>query len=371
MDPYLIFGSKRIAGINAIKATYERRERTVKAHIFRRLHPTTIILGNSRSQRGFDPSSKYWPKSFRPVVNASLPGGTIYEIFRYAQHAQSSTNLKNIFITLEFEEFLQFSNPKSDARYQKRYRAMNKRLSLHEDGSKNDSGTIELIKDYGRSLFSLDAVTDSVITVASQDLPLSVNITDLGFNPLREERAKILSKGQFYWFRRNLPIITANLKGRSRNVLKNIDFQNTEAGYYFEKLLDLISQHRLNAYFVIPPYHSKYLLIIDDLGLSESFFEWQAYVTRRINERKLQNQISLWNFSGFHQFNDEPIPAAHDRKTMMKWHVEPGHFRGALGEKVIQRIFTKEVSDFGMLLKKETVRLQIQTQRKALYDYSN
>lgn len=369
VDPYLMFGSKRISGFNAVKPSYDKRERVAKAHIFQKLQPTTIILGNSRSQRGYSPSSQHWPESFQPVVNASLPGATIYEIFRYTQHAQIHTNLNNIFVTLEFEEFLKFANPKSDARYRQRYSEMDRRLSINEDGTENEWDTLERLKDYGRSLFSLDAVVDSVVTIAGQNLSFSQTITNSGFNPLREEEAKIQSIGHYSLFRSNQSKITANLITRARNVVVGIDYKNTEGGHYFEGLMDLISQHRLNAYFVIPPYHSKYFQIIDELGLAESFFQWQAYVTQRIADRNLQNQISFWNFSGFHQYNDEKIPSPGDKKTIMKWHIGPGHFKAALGEEVLRNIFSSQretqPSDFGVRLNAKNIETHITTQQNS------
>ena len=53
--------------------------RLAKPYMVERVQPTTLLLGSSRVEVGFDPNSAGWPASMRPVFNLGMPGSGPYE----------------------------------------------------------------------------------------------------------------------------------------------------------------------------------------------------------------------------------------------------------------------------------------------------
>lgn len=62
----------------------------------------------------------------------------------------------------------------------------------------------------------------------------------------------------------------------------------------------------------------------------------------------LAGQVRLIDFSVLHPYTREPIPPRGDTRTVMRFYWESGHFKPALGEAVIARLFRE--SDFGVAL---------------------
>ena len=57
VDPYNIFGTTRIPGLNAVKPFAGNRGRTAKIHQVIQVKPKALIVGNSRPELGLDPNS--------------------------------------------------------------------------------------------------------------------------------------------------------------------------------------------------------------------------------------------------------------------------------------------------------------------------
>ena len=107
IDPYGLFGSERIEGLNAIKPSSVTRMRMVKPYQVLRKSPRTLIAGNSRPEIGFDPQGACWSDEFKPVYNLSMPGSHVYLQSRSIQHALETGTVRHIFLGIDFLAFLQ------------------------------------------------------------------------------------------------------------------------------------------------------------------------------------------------------------------------------------------------------------------------
>lgn len=67
IDPYGIFGTRIVHGLNALKPFAGDRGRTVKLYQVIRVRPRGLIVGNSRPELGLDPANGCWPKSTHPI----------------------------------------------------------------------------------------------------------------------------------------------------------------------------------------------------------------------------------------------------------------------------------------------------------------
>lgn len=103
VDPYYLFGTPDIAGINVVRPRYEHHDPTVKPYQVRRIKPEAVVLGSSRAEVALDPQHPGW--NGKNVFNFSLPSATSYEVMLAFLHAQSVAPLKQAVIGLDFFGF--------------------------------------------------------------------------------------------------------------------------------------------------------------------------------------------------------------------------------------------------------------------------
>ena len=103
VDPYYVFGTPDIPGINVVRPRYENHVPAVKPYQVRRIKPDAIILGSSRAEVALDPQHPGW--NGKNVFNFGLPSATSYEVMLAFLHAQSVAPLKQAVIGLDFFGF--------------------------------------------------------------------------------------------------------------------------------------------------------------------------------------------------------------------------------------------------------------------------
>lgn len=103
VDPYYLFGTPDISGINVVRPRYENHVPAVKPYQVRRIKPEAIILGSSRAEVALDPQHPGW--NGKNVFNFGLPSATSYEVMLAFLHAQSVAPLKQAVIGLDFFGF--------------------------------------------------------------------------------------------------------------------------------------------------------------------------------------------------------------------------------------------------------------------------
>jgi hypothetical protein len=119
VDPYYVFGSPSLPGINAVRPYYETNIFSAKLHQVTRIRPAAVALGSSRVEVGLDPRHPGWADS--RTFNFGLPGSTSYEVMLAFLHAQSAGRpLKQAVVGLDFFGFNIFfprSRTQQEARF--------------------------------------------------------------------------------------------------------------------------------------------------------------------------------------------------------------------------------------------------------------
>ena len=92
--------------------------------------------------------------------------------------------------------------------------------------------------------------------------------------------------------------------------------------------------------------------MLGDLRLWESFEDWKRHLVRQVAELQHGSvDIKIFDFSGYNEFTTEPVPYPGDIKSEMRWYWEPGHYKSALGERILERIVHGQ-THFGRVLPK-------------------
>ena len=106
VDPYGLFGMRRIPGFNELKPTASERVRVIKPYMASRAKPTVVIGGNSRPEMGLNPQSACWQDADKPVFNTGIPGADVFMQTRYVEHAVESGKAKRALFGVDFLDFL-------------------------------------------------------------------------------------------------------------------------------------------------------------------------------------------------------------------------------------------------------------------------
>lgn len=355
VDPYGLFRVVETQGVNTIKPKSGAHGAMVKAYQVLRIQPSTLILGNSRSEVGFDPSYSIWPS--RPVYNLALPGTGTSTSVQYLQHVlagmeiSKSAKLENVVWGIDLMDFLvnEQRPPHHNAGHSSR-----QRLLTNPDGMRNPFRSLYQGRDYAESLLSMSALFDSFRTLGSQNNPYSSDLTTLGFNPMNDYNRIAREEGYWAMFRqRNSENIKAYLR-RPKNIYDSTG-RTSPAMDDMRQIMRLCREKGVALHLVIYPYHAHLMETFRITGHWQAFEDWKRAAVSAVREEARHDTkglVSLWDFSGFNALTTEVVPDKSDRKTTMRWYWEAGHFKRELGNLMLDRIFGggEPVPGFGVLL---------------------
>jgi hypothetical protein len=348
VDPYLLFNMPRVRGFNQAKPSVETHEREMKAYEVLRAAPKSLVLGTSRVAIGLDTAHAAWPADAQPVYNLGLAGADPYTSYRYLQHVLSQRDLAIIILGLDFEYFL--SGTKRAATTPMAFESY---LSVSRDGRANPGQRWQRLRAMTEGTLSLEALGDSIATVASTlrgeslDVSPSGNLSETGF---RRETEEIGSAPLFA--RRNIYNIRTY---RGRTFSEN-SVARAPALTDLEAIVDLCRWRGIQLELFIQPMHADLLETLDLLGTWPAYESWKRAMVAVSRRRSGEGPaVRLWDFSGYDQFSTENLPPRSDRRAHLRWFWEPTHYSKALGDIVLTRIFGGPDTGYGVVLTADTI----------------
>ena len=355
VDPYRIFRLVDVDGFNAKKPRASQQLVLLKSRGIRAVKPANLVVGNSRAAIAFDPESKHWP-SAGPTYNAAIPGTGTATSVEMLRAAISAGEVRHVLVGIEFFDF------------------------LVDPGSSPVPASGGEPPGWGRILastvFSLDALLDSVTTVALQRRAGVPDVTALGFNPMQDYETIVEREGYGPMFAQRTQE-NARAYPRKPRALFVEGTRSSAEWSELDELLRLCREHDIRLDLVIYPYHAHLLELIRITGLWPQFEEWKRELVRRIEtdgSDVATTQVRLWDFSGYHRYASERAPRLGDRTTRVAWYWELGHFKKALGDEMLRVVFgIGAKSDFGVTLSTKTVEPRLDWIRRdqAAYEASH
>jgi hypothetical protein len=345
IDPYLFFGTPRVAGLNSRKPAVDSKERSMKLYETARAAPNALVLGSSVSDFGISPRASAWPSAVQPVYNLSVQGGGPYASLRYLQHEMSQRRFALVVLTLDFELFLKgvSRSPAPD---------LEARFAIDNQGQRNRHYDQRGIRDFAQTTFSANAFTDSVATLLGNLGSDSSDLLPDGNWSSRLNRRDMLSGA------------------RSRIALMDLFYiqflmnEELESGSMaaVQRIIELCQSHNSDLIIIINPVHAGQGELRRILGRWQLFEAWTRQLTRLAASRRSFNnpKTALWDFSFSPLYSTEPIP---DGKRTMQWFIDRTHYTEALGNVVIQQVFTAGHVGPGTLLTPETLEPALQANR--------
>src|SRR4051795_4742813 len=190
-DPYRMFGTPTVRGLTELKPRAVEQMGIAKTYQLERIAPKTLLLGNSRTEIGLDPTSSRFPAEQSPVFNAAYAGRNVCTSLLMLRDAIAVRIPERIILGMDFQDVLTvsraLSGPSDIAR----------RLLVDPSGRPNPVREQQVWKDRVAATLTIDALVDSIRTLLDQDPVKSGTITALGFNPLHEYR-EFVARGGYY-----------------------------------------------------------------------------------------------------------------------------------------------------------------------------
>lgn len=315
IDPYDVFDTPDILGINHSKPKKDNNDRLFKATDIIRLKPVTVFIGSSRTKQGLDPDYVAL-KDYQPAYNLAINGPNVYEVKRYLQHAiANQKDLKEVVLGIDFFMFnanLDNQPTFSENRLEKQYLTW---------------------QDLINSLFSIDTLSASQSTIADS-LKEPNPDTDYGENGFMPNRN--INDGNTKWrFNQSIKLYYS--------LHSNYQFSDK---YFsdFQEIVELCRRNGIELKVFISPSHATNWETIREIGQWESFEQWK---------RKMVQIVPVWDFSGYNSITTEKIA------DKMQKYADNSHYTPKIGNLILDRLFEDRSEnlpeDFGVLMTPENI----------------
>jgi hypothetical protein len=353
VDPYGLFRVVDIAGLNRIKSRASERAELFKLSGVERMHPATLILGNSRAEIGFDPDSAAWPESARPAFNLAIPGAGISAVAGDFAKALRGTSPSLVVVGLDFLDFR--VDPSSGDTFRT------------AAPSADPSGEF---RAHLSALLTMSALADSLATVRAQHEAYPTSLTEAGFNPKQDYVGVAKREGYYAMFRQRDqenalvylrgPKSVFQARGRSAPGFDAVDH-----------IIALARSRGITLRFVLYPYHVHTLMLFDLTGLWPAYEDWKRELARRVDTARGTMDLELWDFTGLSPYTDERVPPPGDTRTELRWYWEAGHFKKSLGDLLLANMLNTQIDGgrWGYRLTRRDVEEHLREQRAAYDDY--
>jgi hypothetical protein len=348
VDPYDYWGGPDMGGLNRFKPAAGKHLEAVKLRQVARVQPVTLLVGNSRVAVGMDPASPLWPPAARPVYNLGLPGVGTDGLVDVALRAMDEAPVKRLVFAADFVDF---------------------RLSLQDWRTWNASRLVRPadlqkgVRERVEILLSLAALTDSVSALAERRKANPATITPAGYDRLAEYNENVAAEGHAALFeQRQRDNIARYLAGPK--AVRWPGPGNSPDWASLERLARECRRRHVELVLVTFPYHVDMLQAFDRSGLWPAFAEWK----RGLAAFAEREGVPLYDFSRVTPETTEAVPAPGDTRTRMRWYWEAGHFKGALGERMVADL-VRGAPAFGARLTAANVEAEIVADASALDGY--
>jgi hypothetical protein len=342
-DPLGVFDSPRINGLNAVKPYLDHDRELARWAAARRICPSAAIFGNSRAEIGFDPENPHFAQLGLSAFNHAIPGRDLGWTYRQMGWLKAEGCMpKVILLGVDFFDFLGGVEPKGLPAPDSAAPSVDRRFMAE-------------------SVFSLAGLRDSFTTATLQYQKYPAMLTARGFNPLLNYIPEVEQSGHYVLFRQRAQ---ENVRNWLRKPMRIRTASGGESDD--EQLLNAVLARATpdeKIYVVIYPYHAEIRMMVEQLGMGALFEDWKRMVVdAAARHRNKAASIEVFDFSGISAETLESIPSKGDRHTPLEYFWEAGHFKKALGDRVIARVLGFDES-FGVRLDPQNVEQWLRKDR--------
>ena len=354
IDPYDMHG--RSYAFNRVKPELREHSRLFKAAALSRLEPRVAAFGNSRTENGIAMRNAGWASGAR--FNAAVNGATIAEIAAMFRFASASAHLEQAVIGIDFYSFN--ANLPVDAEFDD---------ALISESSAERPWLFALYA--ARYDFSWDTLVASARTLMGQHTlaPYEddghVNQTLLAQNVERNGGPAVV------FAKTERTYIESMYFPPPARRFDRVDGQGRPTLDALREIVAIARRDRIDLRLFISPCHAHQWEVLRAVGLWPDWEAWKREVVALLEADAAAHPgeppIPLWDFSGYNAYTTENIPLGRDAR--MHWYWDASHYRDALGDQVLDRIFGAGDAAFGTRLTRDNIDAHLAAIRTAQLDY--
>jgi hypothetical protein len=353
VNPYRLFHVFADGPLTKVKVRPDSSIATVKLLNAVAARPSAVIIGNSRADVGFSPDHPGWVRYRGRVYNLAVPGAGIQGVRDQFRMLIECCEVRVALLGVDFQDFVLNAEPVGQP-------------------ARNNASLDALLREQRlRALFTETGVVDSVRTLAASGQTYPATLRADGFNPLLDYIPVAARDGYPLMFRQRLDAVTVNFM-RSRTGIFPPGADDSGEFAALRDILRLAREHKVDLHVVMYPYHAQYYLLFERLGLWGEFEKWKRAVLTTCYDSRASGETgsraTLWDFSAFSTESTTPVENSGDRGAG-RWYWEAGHFKQALGDKVLDQILgTRSTPEprLGTQLTPENVDSWLQLQARNL-----
>lgn len=377
VDPFGAWRLVDIPGFNTWKPALQRRVKLAKAHDLRRLAPSAIVLGTSRSQIAMRPSHPGWAVPLERRYNAAFDGATTWEMEAYLRHAHAIRPLKQVVLGLDTWQLGR--GPASV------------RPDFDASQLKTSAGffqTVAVWASDARLLLSLDTLWLAAETLRAQDhnTPewLAPDGQRLGPVFFRQIDTVFQNRGTGAYLRdvdrreagyklpdppgRRPAPVAAQASGQ--NVLTSFD--------HIARIVAFCRDQGIDLRIFITPAHAHQLELSAEVGewpvIEQGKRDLVVLLARDATDHPGERPFPLVDFSGYSAVTTEEVPPI-GSKVEMAYYWDSSHFKEIVGDWILDRLFgvyrpeNPPPAGFGVALTPDTVEKFLAETRQAHEQY--
>ena len=360
IDPFGIYGSTALPGVNAYKPAMQNRVRLVKAFDVWHIKPRALILGTSRSHLAVRTTHPGWDPIAKPRYNLAFDGATTHEMYAYLRHAHAITPLRQVILGLDTWHLNPFPSgvrPGFDEAL----------LDAPANPWRHFTSRLASL----RIAFSADTAWASIQTLLAQEDPQPIwfapdgqRLGEVFFHRPSEEYAASGPSNYFWAIDRREAGFKLDM-GDDRPHRRTADAAPDMVSLdYVRLIIEFCRAEGIDLRIYITPAHAHQMEISSAVG------EWPAIEAGKRDLVKILKEDAdthpsakpfvLYDFSGYSSVTTEAVPPLGSSQEM-SFYWDSSHFKEAIGDCVLDRLFAIQragqpcPADFGVALTPGTI----------------
>jgi hypothetical protein len=376
VDPY---GSHSISGFAegavARPAIY-RRMRLAKAYDLRRIEPTAIVLGTSRSHIGLRMSHPGWAVPLPARYNAAFDGATTKEMYAYLLHAQAIRRLRQVVLgldTWQLNTFPAWTRPDfapallfapGQPLHNAGVYATDLSVLTSVDTTQASFIQLKLADHQQEQWLAPDGQRIGAIFFRDVDPDFSV-APGRYFRDVDRQEISYMLEG---------PVISSQTKfgpDIAQSKLTSLD--------YIAKIISFCRDQRIDLRIFLTPAHAHQLEIVASLGgwarLEQGKRQLVSLLAQDAASHPGIQPFSFYDFSDYSSVTTESVPSLTERREM-KFYWDSSHFKEVVGDWVLDHLLVVRgdegnaaPTDFGVQLTPMNIETELDRDRVAQQAY--
>ncbi len=323
VNPYRVFFPLSENTKFAVKPRPQHMQHELKVMLGKQAKADILLLGNSRMEIGVNPQDLEGLLPNKSTFNLAVAGAKLSESASPLEVLIKNHKPSHVVIGADFYEYI-VRGPASG------------QLQLQ---FVQDDWTFSL-KVYAKSLFTFDALSDSIKTLAMPFRPYARSLTFSGHNPMNDFERQAQISGYRVLF--DTGDVDHKLAfGGASKVIGLMRRDGSATMNTIEELLRYLEREGIKVTVVTYPVHMEFANLIWSNKI------WNEYEFWKENLLKLTSNIGnvpLIDFGCLDPILYERVPLAGDRTSTMTGYWDSGHFKSNVGKSMMKTVFKSDAN---------------------------